>query len=293
MEKLSQWFDADYWHTEVLFGEGLATKGLTALAVIVAAVWLSRLLQRTAEHSLRQNGQNDDAVIRAYKSIIRYVVMVPAVLVAIHVMGVDLSSLFTTGGLFALALAFAMKNIAENFVSGIMLRFERAIKPGDVLETEGVLVRVKTIGLRATTVRSKDEKDLLIPNSELVQNTLANCTYRDSLCRVWTIIGVAYHSDLDKVREVLERVCSEMEGKSDQHPPVVQLTELGSSSINYKISVWIENPWDAGHFKSSLNESIMQGLKEEHITLAYPHLDVRLNDVTGGVEVQQQKEKEI
>ena len=281
MDILSQWFETDYWHTEGLFVEALAMKGFGAVAVLAVAFWLSRLLQRAVEHRLRQDNQNDDAIIRAYKSIVRYVVLVPGILVAIHLVGIDLSSLFTTSGLFAVAMAFAMKNVAENFISGIMLRFERVIEPGDVLEIKGTLVRVKTIGLRATTVRTKDEEDLLIPNSKLVQNGLTNCTYRDMLYRVWTTIGVSYDSDLDKVRKVLERVCSKMEGKSDQHAPVILLTDFGSSTVNYKICVWIENPWGAGRFKSALNESIWQSLKDEHITIAFPQLDVHFDDAIG------------
>ena len=91
MDIFSQWFDTDFWHTEALFVEALAMKGLQAVAVLVVALWLSRLLQRVAEHRLRQDNQNDDAIIQAYKSIIRYVVMVPGVLVAIHLVGINLA----------------------------------------------------------------------------------------------------------------------------------------------------------------------------------------------------------
>lgn len=293
MDILSQWFDTDSWHTDVVLVEAWVMKGLQALVVLVVALWINRLLQRTAEHRLRQGHKNDDAVIRAYKRIIRSVVMVPGILLAIHMLGINLSALFTTGGLFAVAMAFAMKNVAENFISGIMLRVERVIKPGDVLEFEGVLVRVKTIGLRATTVRSKEEKDVLIPNAKLIQTGFANCTYQDKLYRVWTIIGVSYDSDIDKVRAVLEKVCSEMEGKSDQHQPQVQLKDFGNSSINYKVSVWIDDPWGAGHYKSTLNESIWRALKNEHISMAYPQLDVHFDDAIGWVAAQQQTENKI
>ena len=94
------------------------------------------------------------------------------------------AGLFTTGGLLALALGFAMKELAENYVSGVMLRVERIIKPGDVLETGGTMVMVKDIGFRATRVKTKDEKDLLIPNALLIKERVANYTYKDSICRL-------------------------------------------------------------------------------------------------------------
>lgn len=288
MNVLLHWFNTDFAPSAIHWIETLAVKGLQSVIVLLAAFWINRVLQRIAESRLRQGNHHDDGIIRTYKSIIRFVVLVPGILVAIHLTGIDLSSVFTTSGLFAVALGFAMKNVAENFVSGIMLRFERAIKPGDVLETEGALVRVKTIGMRATIVRAKDEKDLLIPNSQLVQTRVANFTYRDLVCRVWTIIGVSYDSDLNKVRKVLESVCAKMEGKSDQHAPEVLLTDFGSSTVNYKISVWFENPWDSGPYKSTLNEAIWSSFKDEGIKIAFPQLDVHFDNAIMSVDEQQQ-----
>ena len=139
------------------------------------------------------------------------------------------------------------------------------------------MVRAKKIGFRATIVRTKDEKDMLIPNSQLVQSRVANYTYRDPICRVWTFVGVSYESDLNLVRSVLQKVCDALPNTSSHHAPEVLLTEFGASSVNYKISIWIENPWDSGSVKPSLNEAIWWGLKEADITMAYQQLDVHLD----------------
>ncbi|MEN8692479.1 MAG: mechanosensitive ion channel domain-containing protein [Desulfobacterales bacterium] len=292
MNAVSEWIANFFGHIDVSRIETIGIKGIHAIIVLLAALWITRLLQRGVDRRLRNENTSDDNAIRTYKSVVRFVVMVPAIFLAIHLMGVNLSSVFTTSGLFAVALAFAMKNISENLISGMMLRFERAISPGDVLETDGAMVRVKQIGLRATIVRTKDEKDLLIPNSQLVQTRVANFTYRDSVCRVWTMVGVAYSSDLNQVRNILEKVCAQMVGQSDQHAPEVLLTDFGASSVNYKVSVWIENPWIAGVFKSSLNEAIWWGLKDAGIVIAFPQLDIHLDDTFRQVDVQRQIRKE-
>jgi small-conductance mechanosensitive channel len=284
MNALSQWFSTFIGQID---GSRLATigiKGFHVILVLLVAYWFSRLLQRGVARRLRHEHENDDAAIRTYKNVARFVVMVPAILLAVHLMGVNVSHVFTTSGLFAVALAFAMKNISENLISGMMLRFERAISPGDILETDGAMVRVKKISLRATVVRTKDEKDLLIPNSQLVQTRVANFTFRDSVCRVWTVIGVSYSSDLRQVRDVLEKVCAQMADQSDQHAPEVLLTDFGSSTVNYKVSVWIENPWDAGPYKSDLNEAIWWSLKEAGIVIAFPQLDVHVDKAPNWVE---------
>jgi small-conductance mechanosensitive channel len=278
MNRLSQLFQEMFELINVKSIEMMGLKLISATAVVLVAYWVSRTLQRTIDRRMRHDDQHDEALIRTYKTVVRSIVMVPGVLLAVHVLGINLSSLFTTGGLFAVALAFAMKNVAENYVSGVMLRFERTIKPGDVLETEGVMVRVKSIGFRATVARSKDEKDLVIPNSQLVQNKVANFTYRDSLYRLETTVGVAYAADLKRVKEVLEAACGQLDWASAQHKPAVILAGFGDSAVLFKTRVWIDNPWDAGRRQAQLNEAIWWSLKEAGIAMAFPQLDIHFDE---------------
>ncbi len=275
MKTLTEWFTATSEHFDWLIGV-LGNKWVHASLLIIAALILSRLLQNIIKRRLSHKDRYDDSAVQTYKYVARLIVMVPGILLAIHVLGYNLSSLFTTSGLFAVAFAFAMKNLAENCVSGVMLRIEQTIKSGDVLETGGAMIRVKKIGLRDTIARSKDEKDILIPNSVLVQQQVANYTFKDSICRVSAFVGVSYSSDLQKVRRVLEAVCDNLEGLSDQHAPKVLLTDFGTSSVNYKINVWIEDPWLRGGVRSDLNEAIWWGLKEARIKIAFPQLDVHV-----------------
>jgi small-conductance mechanosensitive channel len=137
-------------------------------------------------------------------------------------------------------------------------------------------VRVRKIGLRLTTVRTKTGGDLLIPNAELVQAKVSNFTYRDPLHRIETQIGVAYSSDLKQVRSVLEKTCDELDWKVSKLKPQILLAEFAGSSVNYSIRVWIDDPWMAGQRKSDLNEAIWWALKEAGIVIAFPQRDVHL-----------------
>jgi small-conductance mechanosensitive channel len=251
---------------------------IAAAAIFLAALWVSRILQQVIDRRLSRDSHDDEATIRTYKKTVGYIVMVPGILLAVHALGINLSTLFTTGGLFAVAAAFAMKDIAENYVSGVLLRLERTIRPGDVLETEGTMVRVKSIGFHATNVRAKDGKDLVIPNSHLVKTRVANYTYSDSVCRIEATVGVAYASDLKEVREVLEEVCSQLDWISSHHKPVVLLSGFGDSAVNFKIRVWIEDPWESPRRLSLLNNAIWWGLKKAGIEIAYPQLDMHFDE---------------
>lgn len=276
---------SDEWNTTLTalseFSRSIAgNTRVHALLVILLSLVCWWLLRAAMKKRLSDEDNWDAIAIRTYQRAAFLVVMVPGVLVALHVLGFNMSPLFTTSGLFAVALAFAMKNISENYLAGAMIRFERTIKVGDVLQlgSTGMMMRVKKIGFRDTIVRSKDEMDILIPNSDLVREKVANFTFRDATCRVKTFVGVSYSSDLDKVREVLETVCNTFADLSDQHAPQVLLTDFGNSSINYRISVWIEDPWTRGQVKSDLNEAIWDAFNDAGIVMAFPQLDVHFDE---------------
>jgi potassium efflux system protein len=277
MNKLLNWLAKFFGHLPVDGIEALAIQGLKAALVILASYVGMRIVVKGIDRHFTTIGHSDDAVIRTYKRVCRYSFLTVGILIALHVAGVKLTALFTTSGLIAVAIGFALKDVAENYVAGMIIRTGESIKNGDVLDVDGMMVRVKSIGIRDTIVRTKNDSDILIPNSLFVQGKIANYTRRDSFCRVWTAVGVSYSSDLRQVREVLEGICSNFDGPSSQYSPVVLLTEFGDSSVNYKVFVWTEDPWNIRTLKSKLNEDIWRGLKEAGIEIAFPQLDVHLD----------------
>lgn len=278
MKTQVEWIGKFFGHVDVSGIEAVGIKGLQALVVLLLTYFISWKLQRIIDKRLAHGGYNDEEAIRTYKRFVRFTVWILGILIAVHTMGFNMKPIFSTGGLLAVAMAFAFKNIAENLLAGIMLRFERVIKPGDVVETEGAMVRIKKIGIRTTIARKKNEQDLLIPNSQLIQKSVANYTYRDAVCRVQALIGVSYSEDLSKVRNILEGVCEKMEGKSEHHPPSISLDEFEESQVTYRINVWIEDPWELGSYRSNLHEAIWQALKDAGTKMAYPQLDVHLDE---------------
>jgi potassium efflux system protein len=277
MNTLLEWLAKFFGHIPVTDIEALLLKGLQAALVLLAAYVGLRILLRGIDRHFKTNNDVDDANIKTYKKFSRYVIWSLGIFIALHVLGLKLSAFFTTGGLFAVALGFGLKNVIENYVAGLIIRANESIKHGDVLDVDGMMVRVKSIGIRDTIVRTKDDSDILIPNSLLVQGKIGNYTLRDSLCRVYTEVGVSYASDLKQVREVLEGVCANFDGLSEQHAPAVLLTEFGDSSVNYEVFVWTEDPWNIRTLKSQLNEAIWWALKDAGIEISFPQLDVHLD----------------
>jgi small-conductance mechanosensitive channel len=263
----------------ITVGSTQVTAATLVLAVIIVLLtfWGSRILRRAISRVFKARGMGDEGTVGVASRLVHYLVLFTGLGVALHTVGFNLTALFAAGALFAVGLGFAMQNLTANFVSGVILLLERAIKPGDVLEVEGRMVKVVEMGIRATIARTLDHEELVIPNSLLVQSTVKNYTLRDRFYRVRVLVGVVYASDLRLVRRTLESAANGIEWRSSAYKPRVLLTEFGDSSVNFEISVWIEDPWRVRQRKSDLHETAWWSLKDAGIIIAFPQLDLHLD----------------
>ena len=250
---------------------------LTFIVIIIATFYISHLLQRALARVFQRRGLADVGNLGVGKRLLHYVTVLIGLGVALETVGIDLKALFTAGAVFAVAIGFAMQTIAQNFVSGVILLVERIIKPGDVIEFDGTIAKVQTMGIRATIVRTLDEEEIIVPNSQLVQNAIKNYTLQDAQFRVRAPVGVVYGADMKKVWQVLETMAANLEWRVKDRDPVVLLREFGDNSVNFEISVWIDDPWKRQRRKSQLLDSIWWALKENDIVIAFPQLDVHFD----------------
>ncbi len=251
---------------------------ILVMAIVLLMAWLlSWVLTRTMRKGFSLRGIDDEGTIGVVTRLTHYLVLGAGLFVALRVAGIDLTALFAAGAIFAVGLGFAMQEITANFVSGIILLSERAIKPGDILDLEGRMVRVRDMGVRATIVRTLDDEDLIIPNSQLVQSAVLNHTFRDSHMRLRVMVGVTYGSDMRQVRQVLESAAAGVRWRDPKKKPVILMDSFGSSSVDFEISVWVDDPWKSRKARSDLREVIWWALKDAGITIAFPQLDLHLD----------------
>ncbi len=254
----------------------VATVG-TSLIIVLVTFAITRLLDRWMTRMAASRDVQRAGSIAVTQRLVHYAILIGGFGLAFHTLGIDLTALFAAGALFAIAIGFAMQNIAQNFVSGVILLFERSIKPGDVVEVDGRLMTIKELGIRSTLARGLNEEDLIIPNSVLVQSTVTNYTLRDTLYRIDGVVGVSYSSDMHVVRDALHAAARSVEWSSALREPAVLMREFGSSSVNFMISVWTNDPWDLRRQRSVLNEAIWWALKDQGITIAFPQLAVHFD----------------
>jgi small-conductance mechanosensitive channel len=245
--------------------------------VIILSIIISLILQRTLKKSLNYRFIKQEGTLAAILRLIHYVVILVGFGIGLQTIGINISALFAAGAVFAIAMGFAMQNIVQNFVSGIILLVERSIKPGDILEVEGTVVKVIDMGIRTTVVRTWREEELIMPNSIFSQSTVKNYTLRDNEFRLGVDVGVSYGSDMKKVIEVLEETAKNVPWRLPDPEPRVLLLEFGNSSVNFGVYVNIDTPWRQRIYMSELRKAVWFAFKEANITIAFNQLDVHFD----------------
>ena len=260
-------------------GDTVTTLGslLAALAVIAATLMFASIARKNVQNIVERLHHENASTSRIYGVITQLIIWVIGFELALHLLGIRLTTLFAATGFFAVAAGFAAKNVVENLLSGSIVRLERIIRPGDMIEFDGRSLIVKKVGLRILTARTYDGKEVLVPNSLVAQSVIQNLTRGDRLIRIQIQVGVAYESDLAVVRKTLEETVGKIAWRSTTNSPVVYLREFGNSSVNYDIDVWLDDANESRRRRSDLHELIWQALKEKDITIAYPQLDLHLD----------------
>ena len=253
---------------------------LVVLAIFVATVVFSRLLRRAIRRGLAKRVGNDGTIV-GINGLVHYAVLAVGISIGLQTLGLDLTALFAAGAVFAVGIGFAMKNIVENFVSGVILIVERTIRPNDVIDVDGRFVKVIKMGIRATLVQSRDGEDIIMPNSLLVQSAVKNYTLQEPVFRSRVQVGVVYSADMKLVYDTLmdaARVAiRELPDLVDDREPEVVMVGFGNNSVDFQVAVWQREPWRVVGIRSEVAQRIWWALKEQGIVIAFPQLDVHFD----------------
>ncbi|MGB5552031.1 MAG: mechanosensitive ion channel domain-containing protein [Thermoanaerobaculia bacterium] len=243
-------------------GKALLLFGIV-VATLVVASWVRRLTLRHFEG----HDQSDEVAVQSTAKLLAAIPVFVGLDVILHILGVQLASLFAAGGLLALGAGLAAKDIVANFLSGVILRVDRTIRPGDVVEVHDRWMRIEKLGLRMTSAITARGEEIMIPNATVAQSTITSLTRQNSLYRVETSIIIPYSADLANVRSTVEKTVASLEWRSSHRGPTVFLSEFTRFNVIYEVLVWIDDVEKAGHRKSDLNEALWQGLEKAGIEL--------------------------
>lgn len=266
------------------FDEPLFVVGGTAVTVasvvsfvvfLLSAYAASWLLRRSLQRVYRRRAL-DEGVQHALDRLLHYAVVALGAFVALENLGISITALAGLGAILAVGIGFGLQNIAQNFVSGLILLLERPVKKGDFVEVGDVRGTVRDIRARATVVTTLDNVDIIVPNGQFITEAVTNETYGDRRVRVRITVGVAYGSDTARVRDVLLRVAAANADVLADPPPQVLFKDFGESSLDFELLAWLVDPRLENPAASELRFAIDQAFRAERIEIPFPQRDLHL-----------------
>ncbi len=250
------------------------------LATFVLAVWIAvhaaRLLRIVLDEDVYPRVSLGRGVPYAISSLTQYAIVIAGFLAGVSVIGFDLSRVTILAGALGVGIGFGLQNIVNNFVSGLILLFERPIQIGDLVRLADLQGEVLRIGIRASTIRTYDGAEVIVPNAHLIQERVTNWTLSDRVRRVEIAVGASYETDPDRAIEVLLGVARAQPLVLLHPAPMALFRGFGESSLDFVLRCWIAMEGDWVKVRSDLGIAVHRALREAGIEIPFPQRELHL-----------------
>jgi len=287
---LDSWGDLQGWFTTPFLTLGSTNINVVGLLKAAIVVTLALAISYALRRGLRRIGKRlpnlDQSAAYTLGRVLHYVILVVGLFAGLAVIGVDLTKIAIVAGALGVGVGFGLQNIVNNFVSGLILLFERTIKVGDYIElASGITGEVRDINIRSTIVTTNDNVDMVVPNSELVSTSVTNWTLREAVRRIRVPFGVAYGSDKERVRVAALEAAGAIEHTlyAEGRNPEVWLVGFGDSSLNFELIVWlaataVKRP---ARIAAAYNWELETALRRHGLEIPFPQRDIHVRSAPG------------
>ena len=261
-------------------GWGTVQVSLGDLLAFAIVVWLtvlvSQALRAILEEDVFARITLRRGIAAALSSLAHYTVLLVGFLLGLGALGIDLTRITILAGALGVGVGFGLQNVVNNFVSGLILLFERPIQVGDSVQLGTLVGEVKRIGIRSSTVRTWEGAEVIVPNASLVSDQVTNWTLSDRMRRIDFDVGVGYGADPHRVVAILAETARANPGILPDPAPVVLFLGFGDSSLNFQVRAWTARfeEWVRTH--SELGLAVHAALKEAGIEIPFPQRDVHI-----------------
>ena len=247
------------------------------IALLIAVFWISSRTKHFLFNRLLTKSGLDRALQYAISQIVSNVVLIVGIIIVLENTGIHLGALAVFAGAVGVGVGFGLQNITSNFISGLVILAERPITIGDRIEVAGIAGQVQQIRARSTVILTNDNIAMIVPNTKFIDSPVTNWTYGDPRVRFRVPVGVAYGSDVNKVREVLIAAAREHPATLNEPEPNAYLEKFGESSIDFELVAWSqEMSYRPRRFKSDLNFLIDKHLRSAGIEIPRPQRDLHI-----------------
>ena len=251
---------------------------LLAIPIVYLASWVSKLTRRFLDATVLQQLTISDASRFTISSLVRYGVLVLAILVGLSIIGINLSSLAVVIGALGIGIGFGLQNVVANYVAGLVILFERPLKEGDRILVSGMEGDVVQIKLRSTVINTLTNETIIVPNSQLAGNSIHNYSYHDKRIVIVNDVQVSYSTDLDQGQKVLLGVAAKNPYALKKPPPSVRIVAFQDSGIQLALWTSIAEATDKLAALSWTNLEIWRAFKKANIVIPFPQVDLHVKE---------------
>jgi small-conductance mechanosensitive channel len=264
---------------------------LTFVLVLAATFFLAAAIRFVLEGEILPRLNLQRGLAFTVSTTVRYAVLVGGILLAFSAAGIDLSRVTLLAGALGVGLGFGLQNLVSNFISGLILLFERPIQVGDVVDVGALVGEVRRIGMRSSTIRTAEGAEVVVPNSDLISKSVINWTLSDRRRRIEIKVGVAYGSDPEKVIGLLLSAAVDHPEAVAEPAPAAFFMGFGESSLDFVLHVWASR-YDQGlALQSALRRAVHRVLTEAGIEIPFPQRDLNLKSIAPGAAAALRDEK--
>lgn len=268
-------------------------KVLKSILVVIAIFWVTSLIVGFGEKRIKgfkKIRASNKAIMNKVFQILIYFF---AFLLILDFVGIDLTALTVVGGAIGIGIGFGLQKITSNFISGLILLFERSVEIDDLVEmNNGVYGFIRHIGARYTLIETFESKEIMIPNEDFITNSVTNWTFSNSKGRIEVAVGVSYKSDIEKAQKLILEAAKEHERCADDPKPICYLREFGDSSVNFLLFFWVDDVTKGRYaVQSEVMMSIWKKFKKSDIEIPFPQRDLHIKNIENMEELKPKGKK--
>ena len=249
---------------------------LAFILTVVVAYLLSTFIRFVLQEELYPRIGVERGLSYAISSLLHYTILGLGFVLGVAALGVNFTQVSILAGAFGVGIGFGLQSVVNNFVSGLILLFERPIHVGDTIQVGDLLAEVRRIGIRASTVRTRQGADIIVPNAQLITERVTNWTLSDRLRRIDLPVGLNYGADPRKAIQLLEEVARRQPNVLQRPAPRCLLIGYGDSSINFQLRAWTDQFDDWQLISSELASAVYDAVIEAGFQFPFPQREVRL-----------------
>jgi small-conductance mechanosensitive channel len=255
---------------------------VTVISILIFILFISGFIflavsaRKALNRKILRRFKIDEGTSYTLSRITQYTIITIGALISFQFVGIDLSGLAVIFGLLSVGIGFGLQNVTSNFISGLIILFERPISVGDRVTVSNIDGDVTEINIRSTKVRTVNNVSIIVPNSEFVSKDVINYSHGDPTYRLDINVGVSYGSDLETVLKAMREVADENKHVLQKPAHDVHLIEFGESSWNMQLRAWIGDVKDYPQIRNELNQAIVRKFRKYEVEIPFPQRDLHL-----------------